>query len=131
MQAASKQYIVRLALISAVVLGCMLGADALADVGILNLTWFDAGELLAAVVAIAFLPPPYRVPVGGITLAVAALAGVARTVNVVAHALLEGRTIPIPRDAYVVQATVYGAYVVLYLGARQIAKRTAERTATT
>jgi hypothetical protein len=99
MMGASKQNIARLAFISAVALGCMLGADALARIATLELTWFDVGELGAAVVAIAFVPALYRVPVGGITFGLAALAGVARTVNAAAHALLEGRTSPIPRRA--------------------------------
>jgi hypothetical protein len=77
---------------------------------------------LAAVVVIALLPTSYRVRVGGITLAIAALWGVARTVNVEAHALLEGETVPIRRDGYVVQAAVYAIYIVLFLWARRIAK---------
>jgi hypothetical protein len=128
MKPASKQDIVWLAYKSAVVLGCMLGADALARAGTLRLTFFDAGELLAAVVVIALLPSSYRVPVGGITFAVAAIAGVARTVNVVAHALLDSKAVPIRSDEYVVQAAVYGTYIVLFLRARQIAKR-ASKTA--
>jgi hypothetical protein len=108
---------------SGVFLGCMLGADALARLGTLRLTWFDIGELLAAIASIvALVPVSYRARVGGVTVAVAAVVGVARTLNVEAHALLEGNAAPIQRDGYVVQAVIYGTYILLHVWARRIAK---------
>ncbi len=111
---------------SIVLLGCMLGADALARLGTLHVSWFDVGELVAALASIvALVPVSYWLGVGATTLAGAAVVGVARTVNVVAHALVEGGVVPIPRDGYVVQAVVYGIYIVLYLWVKRIAKRSA------
>jgi hypothetical protein len=114
---------------SVVFLGCMLGADALARLGTLHLSLFDAGQLLVAVAVIAFLPVAYRVPVSGITFGVAAVVGVARTVSIVANALVDGDVVPIPRDAYVVQAVVYGIYIALYIWLRHIAKGRTTKTA--
>jgi hypothetical protein len=126
MKAVSKQDVVWLAAKGAVAFACVLGVDALARIGTLELTRFDAGELFVAVVVIALLPTSYRVPVSGLTFGLAALLGVARIANVEAHAFLEGAATPTRGAAYVVQGAVYGTYIILFLCAKWIAERSSK-----
>jgi hypothetical protein len=86
-----------------ILLGCMLGVDALANLGTLDFSRFEVGELAAAVViVIALVPSSLWLRAGGTVVVAAAVVGVARTGIVVTNALLEHRHIPIERDAYVV-----------------------------
>ncbi len=84
--------------------------DALANLGTLNFSAFEAGELAAAVViVIALAPSSLWLRAGGTVVVAGAVIGLARTGIVVTSALLEHRPIPIERDGYVVQGVVYGA----------------------
>ena len=113
--------------IGGVLLGCLLGADALAHLGALHFTFFDMGELgVAGATVIALVPRSYRLVAIAGTFAVAAIMGVARMLYQASHAILgAGSSSPVT-DRYVIPAIIYGAYLLGFLWVRRLARKPSE-----
>jgi hypothetical protein len=114
--------------LTGVLLGCVLGAQALARIGACRFTLFEAGELLVGVGTILLLRPPYQLAAVSFTLAAAAVVGIMRTLNVVLHALIAGEGIPSVSGGYLFRALVYGVYLLGYWYVNRVAENALERS---
>jgi hypothetical protein len=110
----------------ALAVGCGLGVQALAHIGAHRFDLFDAGELFVCTGSVLLLRPPYQLWAVSCILAMAGIAGVMGTVNVVLHSLLAGDGLPSVSGGYLFRATVYGSYLLGHWYINQLAAEAPE-----